>query len=64
VAVHHGKASVGGSVAVAEESLPGPELNFVFRMEKLARALGEPALLSEAADCVCTWQRPRWADIV
>jgi hypothetical protein len=34
---------------MGEESLLGMEVNFVFRMERLASALGQPRLLSEAA---------------
>ncbi len=49
VVVHHGEVSVGGGGALVEESLLGQELNFAFRMEKLASALREPVLFSEAA---------------
>ena len=48
--LHHGKVFVGGEASMGEESLLGNEVNFVFRMEKLAGSIGEPALLSEAAN--------------
>ena len=35
---------------MGEESLLGNEVNFVFRMEKLAGSIGVSALLSEAAN--------------
>jgi len=43
VVVHHGNVSMG------EESLSGPEVNFVFRMEKLAGGLELSSMMSEAA---------------
>jgi adenylate cyclase len=49
VVVHYGKVSAGGPASMGEESLAGREVNFVFRMEKLAAALGESRLLSEPA---------------
>jgi class 3 adenylate cyclase len=49
VVVHVGKVFVGGGASLGEESLLGNEVNFVFRMEKLAGALGIACLLSEAA---------------
>ena len=49
VVVHYGKVSVGGPASMGEESLSGNEVNFVFRMEKLAASLGESRLLSEPA---------------
>ena len=47
--LHHGKVFVGGGASMGEESLLGNEVNFVFRMEKLAGSIGQPILLSEAA---------------
>jgi len=47
--LHRGKVYLGGAASLGEESLSGPEVNFVFRMEKLAGALGTTALFSEAA---------------
>jgi adenylate cyclase len=49
VVVHHGEVSVGGGGALVEESLLGQELNFVFRVEKLASLLELPVMFSEAA---------------
>lgn len=48
MALHFGRALVGGGV-LGEENLHGPDVNFVFRMEKLAKGLGEPILLSDPA---------------
>jgi adenylate cyclase len=50
VVLHHGDVSMGGGASMGEESLSGPEVNFVFRMEKLAGALKHSNFLSEAAD--------------
>lgn len=50
VVLHQGEVSMGGAASMGEESLSGPEVNFVFRMEKLAGGLGHPNLMSEAAD--------------
>jgi adenylate cyclase len=47
--LHFGPVSVGGSTSLGEESLLGPEVNFAFRMEKLAGKLGLHRMLSEAA---------------
>lgn len=47
--LHRGQVYLGGAASLGEESLSGPEVNFVFRMEKLAGVLGEGCLLSEAA---------------
>jgi adenylate cyclase len=47
--LHRGQVFLGGAASLGEESLSGPEVIFVFRMEKLAGALGERCLLSEAA---------------
>ncbi len=47
--LHHGEVFLGGSPSLGEESLAGPAVNFVFRMEKLAGSLGEPCLLSQTA---------------
>jgi adenylate cyclase len=49
VVAHHGKVFMGGGGSMGEESLMGNEVNFVFRMEKVSGALGQPFLLSEAA---------------
>jgi class 3 adenylate cyclase len=47
--LHYGKVFVGGAASMGEESLLGNEVNFVFRMEKLAGSLGAPRLMSAAA---------------
>jgi adenylate cyclase len=47
--LHRGRVFLGGAASLGEESLSGPEVNFVFRMEKLAGALGETSLVSETA---------------
>lgn len=49
VVVHYGRVFTGGGGSLGEESLLGSEVNFVFRMEKLAAGLCEPRLLSEPA---------------
>ena len=49
VVVHHGKVSIGGGGSMGEESLIGQEVNFVFRMEKVAGTLAHNFLVSEAA---------------
>lgn len=47
--LHVGQVLFGGSASLSEESLMGPEVNFIFRMEKVAGALGVKTMLSEAA---------------
>jgi adenylate cyclase len=47
--LHFGPVSVGGSTSLGEESLLGPEVNFAFRMEKVAGKIGAHRMLSEAA---------------
>lgn len=47
--VHFGRVTMGGVPSMGEESLSGADVNFIFRMEKLAGALKVPLLLSEAA---------------
>ncbi len=49
VVLHCGQVLMGGMASMGEESLLGMEVNFVFRMERLAATLGQPRLLSEAA---------------
>jgi class 3 adenylate cyclase len=46
---HFGRVAIGGVASLAEESLMGMEVNFAFRLEKLAAALGEACGLSDAA---------------
>jgi adenylate cyclase len=40
LALHHGMVAIGGVPSMGEESLMGKDVNFVFRMEKLAASLG------------------------
>ncbi|MHB1308809.1 MAG: FHA domain-containing protein [Limisphaerales bacterium] len=47
--LHVGSVSVGGAATMGEESLSGPAVNFVFRLEKLAGGLHQPRVLSEPA---------------
>lgn len=47
--VHHGNVRLGGGGSMGEDSLSGPDVNFVFRMEKLAGSLDHRCLLSAAA---------------
>jgi class 3 adenylate cyclase len=47
--LHRGSLVIGGAALGEEERLSGSEVHFVFRMEKLARALEHPRLLSEPA---------------
>ena len=49
VVLHYGKVFVGGAATMGEESLLGNEVNFVFRMEKVAGSLGVQRLMSEGA---------------
>jgi class 3 adenylate cyclase len=49
VACHFGFVAIGGMPSMGEESLMGKEVNFVFRMEKLAGQLNVYRLLSDAA---------------
>lgn len=49
IALHFGLVAIGGMPSMGEESLMGREVNFVFRMEKLASSLGVYRLLSGAA---------------
>ena len=47
--LHFGSVAIGGVPSMGEESLMGREVNFVFRMEKLAGSLGVPILTSAVA---------------
>ncbi|MGE3310088.1 MAG: FHA domain-containing protein [Limisphaerales bacterium] len=49
VVIHQGHVLFGGIPSSGEESLAGPEVNLVFRQEKLAGQLGQPRLATEAA---------------
>jgi adenylate cyclase len=46
LALHFGLVAIGGVPSMGEESLMGKEVNFVFRMEKLAGSLGISLLTS------------------
>ena len=50
LALHFGLVTIGGVPSMGEESLTGEEVNFVFRMEKLAASLGVYLLISAAAN--------------
>jgi adenylate cyclase len=49
VVVHHGSVTFGGTVQFGDENILGPEVNYIFRMEKLASALGVEFCLSASA---------------
>jgi len=49
IVIHLGAVAIGGVPSMSEESLMGKEVNFVFRMEKLAGSLGETTVISETA---------------
>jgi adenylate cyclase len=49
LALHFGFVAIGGVPSMGEESLMGKEVNFVFRMEKLAGSLGISVLTSRTA---------------
>jgi len=48
LALHFGMVAIGGVPSMGEESLMGKDVNFVFRMEKLAGSLGILVLTSAA----------------
>ena len=56
--LHHGPVCVGGSTSMGEESLIGPEVNFVFRMEKLAGSNNLHVMLSDKASERLTLPQP------
>ena len=47
--VHYGSVLFGGAASLNEECLMGPDVNYLFRMEKVAGALGVPIMCSGAA---------------
>ena len=47
--LHYGRVFTGGVTSSGVERLFGPEINFIFRMERLASQLGQTRLLSDAA---------------
>ena len=50
LALHFGLVAIGGVPSMGEESLMGQDVNFVFRMEKLAASLEVYLLISAAAN--------------
>jgi len=50
IVVHHGNAALGSVPTMAEMNLHGPEVNFAFRIEKVAGGLGLPVMFTEAAN--------------
>src|SRR5436309_279054 len=50
LALHFGLVAIGGMPSMGEESLMGKEVNFVFRMEKLAGSLKISVLTSAAGE--------------
>lgn len=49
VVLHRGRITVDNAVSVGENSLIGPDVNYIFRMEKVASQLKERCLLSAPA---------------
>jgi class 3 adenylate cyclase len=47
--LHRGPVTSGGVASLGEQSLSGPEVNFVFRIEKVAGSLKQSAVASQAA---------------
>jgi adenylate cyclase len=56
VVLHYGWVTMGGVSASGEESLLGPEVNFAFRLEKVAGKLQAPLALSANAQML--WPEP------
>jgi adenylate cyclase len=50
--LHYGQVFTGGLAKLGGERLYGPEVNFIFRMERLASVLGKRSLLSEPANAL------------
>ncbi len=49
IVLHYGSVAIGGAPGHGEESMLGPDLNFAFRMEKVASKEGADLVFSEAA---------------
>jgi adenylate cyclase len=49
IVLHYGEVIAGGMASLGEESLMGKEVNFIFRMEKLAATLQQSCLASAPA---------------
>lgn len=56
VIVHHAGLSVGGAAGSGEENLMGPEVNFLFRVEKIAGSAGVAFCCSDAARALLATQ--------
>jgi adenylate cyclase len=56
VVVHHGVVAVGGAARNGEECLLGPEVNFIFRVEKVAGAMGAAFCFTETATALLAAQ--------
>lgn len=50
IVVHLGNAALGSVPTMAEMNLHGSEVNFAFRVEKVAGGLGLPVMFTEAAN--------------
>jgi adenylate cyclase len=57
IVIHHGLVTFGGGAVSTEELVIGPEVNFTFRLEKLAGQLG-------VADCVSSAAQPALAPLI
>jgi adenylate cyclase len=49
IVLHHGLVHMDSSLSQGEDNIIGPEVNFVFRMEKVCGGLNQFCLLSDAA---------------
>jgi adenylate cyclase len=49
IVLHYGAVTLGGTGVSGEENLTGADVNFVFRLEKVAGKLAAPITLSESA---------------
>jgi len=52
VVLHYGQVNVNTAVAVGEDRLGGPAVNFIFRVDKLAASLNASSLISEVAQAL------------
>jgi pSer/pThr/pTyr-binding forkhead associated (FHA) protein len=49
LSLHYGDVALGGAASVGEEQLSGPAVHFAFRMDKAAKDLERPVLISASA---------------
>ena len=49
IALHFGKAIIGSSPVMGDAGLFGPDVNFAFRMDKLAKSLSTTCMMSQSA---------------